>query len=71
MIRVDIVVTDNITAYDLYDVISWYPQDTWKDSPEFLELRRRLQSMPYEELREKGYHVPNKLYNAHRVKVKR
>lgn len=60
----------SLSRYDLYDAISWYPSDTWIDSPEFLELQRRLRVMSYEELREKGYNMPLKIYKAHMAKAK-
>ena len=44
---------------DIYAAINSYPQDTWKDSPEFRELKRRLKSMTVEELYEKEYFIPS------------
>ena len=46
------------TANDLYVAINSYPQDTWKDNPEFKELMKRLHSMSVEELEAGGYDVP-------------
>ena len=57
--------TDNVqqcstlTKDELYTRIEFYPQDTWKDSPEFAELMKRLKEMSIEELEAKGYSVPN------------
>ena len=48
-----------LTKDELYTRIEFYPQDTWKDSPEFAELMKRLKEMSIEELEAKGYSVPN------------
>ncbi len=47
-----------MTAAELYLAINSYPQDTWKDSPEFKELMKRLHSKSIEELESEGYSVP-------------
>ena len=49
---------EELTANDLYVAIRNYPQDTWKDSPEFKELMKRLHSMSIEELEAGGYDIP-------------
>ncbi len=46
------------TSNQLYSAINSYPQDTWKNSPEFKELMKRLHSMSVEELEAGGYDVP-------------
>ncbi len=43
----------------LYDKIKQYPQDTWKDSPEFAELKKTLEENDIETLKENGYSIPN------------
>lgn len=54
------VTNDTVTLSkdELYFAINQYPQDTWKTSPEFKELKRRLKSMTVEELKEQGYFLP-------------
>ncbi len=47
-----------LTVKQLYSAIRSYPQDTWKDSPEFKELMKRLHSMSIEELETGGYDIP-------------
>ena len=47
------------TAQELYDAIDMYPADTWIESPEFVELKRRLKSKNIETLQKEGYYVPN------------
>ncbi len=48
-----------MTADDLYDAISTYPRDTWKDSIEFKELIKRIKVKPVSSLEKEGYFVPN------------
>jgi hypothetical protein len=43
---------------DLYVRINLYPGTTWKKSPEYIELMKRLVEMPLETLREQGYFIP-------------
>ena len=43
---------------DLYIRINLYPGVTWKTSPEYIELMRRLNEMPLEMLRTQGYFIP-------------
>ena len=47
-----------LTAKQLYVAINSYPHDTWKDSPEYKELMKRLHSKTIEELESEGYSVP-------------
>ena len=47
-----------LTANQLYAAIRSYPQDTWKDSPEFKELMRRLHKMSIDQLESGGYRIP-------------
>jgi len=47
------------TAQELYGAIDDYPQDTWIDSPEFVELKKRLKKKDIKTLKEEGYYVPN------------
>ena len=47
-------------AKTLYAYIGAYEHDTWKDSPEFRELKERLKK-PVQWLRKNGYWVPSKL----------
>ena len=47
------------SAQDLYDEIRAYPYDTWKDSPAYLELRKRLDKWSVKRLIEEGYYIPN------------
>ena len=49
---------NKLTAAQLYSAINHYPEDTWKDSPEYKELMKRLHSMSIEELRAGGYDIP-------------
>jgi len=44
----------------LYAYIGVYPEDTWKDSPEFKELNLRLKK-PVKWLRDNKYWIPNRL----------
>lgn len=48
-----------LTAKELYAAIEAYPEDTWVGSPEYYELMRRLRAMDVDELRAKGYSIPN------------
>ena len=43
---------------ELYSLIARYKEDTWKDSPEYKELMRRLKNYPLETLKEQGYYIP-------------
>jgi hypothetical protein len=56
------------TAEDLYDAISSYPEDTWKDSPEYEELMKRLRSTPIKVLEERGYYIPSWKYSEENKK---
>jgi len=49
----------NYTAQNLYDEIAMYPNDTWKDSPAYLELIKRLKKWDIKKLRELKYYIPN------------
>jgi len=55
-VSVPISVT-KMTADDLYHAINCYPGNSWKDSPEFEELMRRLETFSIDELT--GYWIPN------------
>ncbi len=46
-------------ANELYSKIAEYPGDTWKESPEFLELMKTLRDNDIESLKEKGYAIPS------------
>ena len=46
------------TRQEITNAISHYPQDTWKDSPEFAELMRRLHARTVVELKAEGYWIP-------------
>lgn len=50
-----------LSREEIYDAINAYPQDTWKDSPEFKELERRLKEKPLAELKEEGYWIPSRI----------
>uniref|UniRef100_A0A6H1ZW19 Uncharacterized protein n=1 Tax=viral metagenome TaxID=1070528 RepID=A0A6H1ZW19_9ZZZZ len=50
--------SEHLTAQDLYDAISSYPHGTWKDSPEYAELMKRLKTKSEEKLRKEGYWLP-------------
>lgn len=55
------VIPDNLeamTADQLYTAIYSYPEDTWIDSPEYLELMSRLRSKTVAELEAEGYWIP-------------
>ena len=56
------------TAEDLYDAISSYSEDTWKDSPEYEELMERLKSTPIKVLKERSYHIPSWKYSEENKK---
>lgn len=45
-----------LSRQDLKLAIDAYPTDTWKDSPEFAELKHRLKTIP---LKKEGYWIPN------------
>ncbi len=47
-----------VTAAQLYSAIRSYPQDTWVNSPEHVELMRRLKTMSVEQLEAEGYWIP-------------
>jgi hypothetical protein len=51
------------TAQELYDGIGAYEKDKWVGSPEHLELRRRLDTLPLDKLQAEGYWVPNSNLN--------
>jgi len=61
------VVTDkdlkDYTAQDLYDAIDSYHYDAWIYSPEFKELKRRLDVWSVPKLESLGYRVPNWKFN--------
>lgn len=46
-------------AKELYEAIENYQEDSWKDSPEYGELGKRLERMSVKELEAGGYFVPN------------
>ena len=46
----------------LYLAINHCPGNTWKDSPEFAELMRRLRAKSVEELESEGYWIPSWKY---------
>ena len=48
-----------LSKEELYARIDHYPADTWKDSLEFKELKRRLNSMSLKDLKEQGYWIPS------------
>lgn len=50
---------------DLYDAIDFYQNDEWVLSPEFVELKRRLNKWDYKKLEEEGYKIPAWLYHKH------
>jgi hypothetical protein len=52
-----------MSAQELYDGIDSYPKDKWVDSPEHLELLRRLEVLSLEELRAGGYSIPSRRLN--------
>ena len=57
--------TDNLSVMsreDLETAIRLYPQDTWKDSPEFAELMRRLKTFTEEKLVTEGYNLPARIF---------
>ena len=43
---------------DLYIRINLYPGVTWKTSPEYAELMKRLKEKSVEELKDQGYFIP-------------
>ena len=45
----------------LYFYIRFYEHDTWKDSPEFKELEKRLNAKPLKNLKAQNYWIPNRL----------
>lgn len=51
-------ILQKLTAQELYNAIDHYQANNWVESPEYLELVRRLQSMPVEGLRKAGYYIP-------------
>ena len=51
------------TAQDLYDAIDSYHYDAWIYSPEFKELKRRLDVWSVPKLESLGYRVPNWKFN--------
>ncbi len=59
--------TISLTANQLYAAIRSYPQDTWRDSPEFKELMRRLHSMSIDQLESGGYRVPAWKYEQKKI----
>lgn len=59
---VAITPTEDLTILPREEIesrIRAYPRDTWVDSPEFLELIRRFETMSIEDLQAGGYHIPN------------
>ncbi len=52
----------NMTAKDLYRAINSYPEDTWKDSPEFAALMHRLKTKSVAKLKAEGYYIPSWKY---------
>ena len=48
-----------LSAEELYNKIGHYPNDTWKDSQEYRELKRRLNTMTIKDLRDSGHWMPN------------
>lgn len=51
-------IVTQMTAEELYDVINQYENDEWVDSPEFIELKGRVDKMSVKELKEGGYFIP-------------
>ena len=51
----------DLTARQLYQKINHYPHDTWKHSPEFKELQRRLETKTLEQLQAEGYWIPSRI----------
>ena len=49
----------DMKAQDLYDEIGIYEHDTWKDSPEYKELMKRLRAYSEAKLKAEGYDIPN------------
>ncbi|MHC4322701.1 MAG: hypothetical protein ACYSUX_00345 [Planctomycetota bacterium] len=52
------VLVRQLTRKQLKSAIDNYPEDTWKDSPEYAELIRRLREMSIDELKAEGYWLP-------------
>ena len=52
----------NLSRLDLKLAIDSYPEDTWKDSPEFAELEHRLRTKSEKELRAEGYSIPSQFF---------
>ena len=53
---------EDVTKMDaktLYTFIGAYQNDTWKDSPEFKELQKRLKGKILKQLQEEGYWIPS------------
>ncbi len=46
-------------AKTLYAFIRAYSSDTWKDSPDFKELQKRLKGKTLKQLQEEGYWIPS------------
>lgn len=49
---------NKMSAKELYDAIDLYPNDTWKDSIEFIELKRRLNNWNLDKLKEEKFWIP-------------
>ena len=49
----------NLTREELYNAIDVYSGGDWIDSPEDIELERRLKIKTVKELEKEGYFVPN------------
>ena len=47
------------SAQELYSAIALYPEDTWKESPEYKQLMKNLKNKSLEQLRDEGYLIPN------------
>lgn len=48
-----------LSREELYNAIDSYSDNNWVKSPEFAELKRRLSSFKFTQLRKEGYWVPN------------
>jgi endogenous inhibitor of DNA gyrase (YacG/DUF329 family) len=60
----DKVDLSKLSASELYNQISLYPQDTWKNSPEFQELNKHLGKKTLKELTDGGYWIPSRLFGV-------
>ena len=58
-----------MTRQQIEDAIHSYPQDTWKNSPEYAELGRRIDIMSIKEL--DGYYIPAYKLNENYIKERK